>query len=508
VLGGLAAGALVRRDGTGNPPPSGAEDDRRAELERQLQEMRAKLEEERAQLTLGRKRLEFDRLLSRGEAAMARQRFEDAQQAYREALQLFPEDTKALAGLTEAKTSLQAAANTAAREKEERDKRQAEVQRLTGQAKEAMSKKQYADAVRALEGARQLAPGDEAVNKALAEAQAALDKDAAEQKRLAEYKTHMDAARAALEAQRFTEAVREALAAQQAIPADGDAVLLQKEAENRLAALQNFEKRVAAHKDLVDRAAAAMASRHYADAVALYTTAQKLFPDDKNVQKALKAARVARVQAREEYDRLIALADIAARTNRLEEAHRLYKQAAETMPGEPAAERGLQATAGVIDNVRAGRAAYGRFMTQGIDALRAQRFLEASRAFREALRLLPGDPDATAGLRDAERALAQPGRIQVEFAKLMQTGADALRQRQYADAIRAFSDAVQLAPDNADAAAGLHKAKYGQAMSKGQEALLARKIPEAIDAFKKALEEMPGDPAATAALRQARALDK
>jgi tetratricopeptide (TPR) repeat protein len=505
VLGGLTVGALLRnREPAPAPaPPPVPQDNLRAELE-QLQQQHQKLEQERTRLAETLRHLEYDRLMDRAKAALAHERFDEAQQAYKEALERFPQDARALTGLADAKTS----ALAATRDRQEKDKRQAEKQRLLEQASAAMAKKQYAQALRALEGARQLAPGDEAVGKSLAEAQAALDKDAAEQKRLAQYKAHRDAAQAALDAQRYTDAVREALAAQQIIPSDGDAVTLQKTAEARLAAMQDLEKRQAAHKDLVDRAAAAVAARRFSDAIGMLSSAQKLFPDDKATQKALKAARLARSEAREQYDRLIEQADAALQTNRVQLANRLYQQASEVLPGEPAAQRGLQATNAVLDTALTGRAAYARFMTQGIDALRARRFADAARAFREALRILPGDPDAVQGLRDAETGLGPAAGKQNDFDRAMQAGAAALRQRKYADAVRAYGDALKILPDNADAQAGLHKAKYSQAMARGQQALLAPRIQDAIDAFEEALKEMPGDVAATAALRQARALKK
>jgi tetratricopeptide (TPR) repeat protein len=510
TAGGVAIGLGVRgRDAaTPSTPTASADDERVAELKRLLEEERKKLQDLRAHVTLKEKRLDFDRHLGRGEAALEKKRFEEAQQAYRDALKLFPDDAKALAGLAEAKTSLLAAEKTAAREKEEKDKRQADLQRLLAQAKEANAAKQYAQEVRFLDAARQLAPGDETVAKLLAQAQAVLDKDAAEKKRLSDYKTHMEAAQAALDAQRYADAVHEALAALQAVPADGDAVLLQKQAEDRLAALQNHEKRVAAHKELMQKGAAADVARRYSEAVAFYTSAQAIFPDDKATQKALKAARKARSQAKEEYDRLMVLADVARQANRLEEAHRLYKQAEEVMPGDAVAQRGMQATGNVLEDVRAGRAAYVRFMNQGINALNTQRFVDAVSAFQEALRLLPRDPDALKGLRDAQAALALPGRMQAEFGRAMEAGAAALGQRQYADAIKAFGDALKLVPDSAEAQDGLRKAKYKQAMSNGQKALGAKTFQEAIDAFQEALKEMPGDAAATAGLRQARALKK
>src|SRR5262249_22988018 len=149
-----------------------------------------------------KKRLEFDRLMARGDAALAKQPAE-AQEAYQAALRLFPEDVRALTCLAEARAGVLAEEKAAARDKEEREKKQAEIVRLRDVGKEALAMKKYAEAVRALEAARQLAPGDESVAKALGEAQAALEKDTEGKKKLAEYQKHMDAGKVALDAQKF-----------------------------------------------------------------------------------------------------------------------------------------------------------------------------------------------------------------------------------------------------------------------------------------------------------------
>jgi tetratricopeptide (TPR) repeat protein len=478
-----------------------------------LDEERKKLDKERAAFELEKKRHEFDRLMARGEVALAKQQAAAAQEAYQAALRLFPEEEGAVTGLAEARAAILAAEKAAARDKEDREKRQAEVARLRQAGQEALAQKKYAEAVRALEGARLLAPDDEAVTAALAEAQAALDKDTAEKKKLAEYQKHMDAGKAALDAGKFEEAVKEFKTAGEVIPGDGDALISQKVAEGQLAAVKDFEKRVAAHKDLMERGQAALQAKHYSEAVSLLTQAQKLFPQDKPTIKALKAARLSLAQGRQQYGDLMEKADEALQALRFEEAHRLYAKALEVLPDDPAAQRGRQAAADAIQNIAAGRAAYVRFMLQGQEAMQTLRFFDAVRNFREALRLVPGDPSALRGLRDAEIALGPAALLApvvtpplANLAGLLATGKGALDQRKYADAVRAFTEALRIAPDNAQAQAGLHQAKYGQAMADGQAALVAGRAQAAIGFFEAALKEMPGDVAATAGLRQARAL--
>jgi tetratricopeptide (TPR) repeat protein len=489
-------------------PQDDAEPRRVQEENKKLKAQLDQVQEENKKLKAQVDQVQFDQRMAQGDAAMAVKKYEEAQQAYRKALDIFPDDPKAKAALTDAKTSLEAAGSVAARDKEDREKREAEVQRLVKDGKEAASKKQYAAAVRAFEGARLLAPADAEITKALTDAQAALDADAAEKKKLDDYRKHMAAGKAALDAQQFADAVREYAAAQELFPGDPDSADGQKRAENSVAAIKDLEKRKEAHKDLLDRANAALKDRKYDEAVASLAAALKIFPDDKATEKALKAARLARNEAKQQYAGLMEQADAALQLRRFEEAHRLYSQAAEVLPNDPAAQRGMDMAANALNDLRAGQAAYARFITQAGDAMALRRFADAARLYREALRIAPGDVIATRGLRDAQLALGEKVVAVKQFEETLQAGTQALKARQWSDAIDAFQAVLKMAPGNPDAVAGLHKARYGKAMSDGQKALVARRAQDAIDAFQTALKEIPDDPFATAGLNQARALKR
>src|SRR3954447_21075138 len=116
-----------------------------------LEGEKKQLEEERDKLERDRRHLEFTRLLGQGEAALTKKAYEEAERLFGQALQLVPSDGEALKGLVAART----AGTAAARGQEEEAKRQAEVERLLGQGKEALADKQYGAAVRALDSARQ-----------------------------------------------------------------------------------------------------------------------------------------------------------------------------------------------------------------------------------------------------------------------------------------------------------------------------------------------------------------
>jgi tetratricopeptide (TPR) repeat protein len=464
-----------------------------------FEDERRKWEEERDR---EKRKLELDRLLIEGQAALAKKDYSAAEKAFSAALKLSPNDGEAVAGLLSARTGL----DGADRAREGEAKRKAEVKALLEQGRKALADKRYASAVRAFEAARALAPADPDVLEGLGKARDASDADAAEKKKLADYRKHLDAGKAALEAERFTEAIREFLAAQAVLPGDEEAVNGQREAEKRIAALKDREKREAAFTALLDRARKALGDHRFAEAIGDLEAALRLFPDDREAQRALRDARQALKQAKSDYNKLVAQAETAARLGRLEEAQRLYAEAAKLLPDEPAAARGLREVERLVENARTAQAAYQRYMEQALLAMEALRYADAVAAYNEALRLVPGDIDAAEGLRRARRRMERETRGRAEFDRAMRAATNALARRQFTEAERFFNDALRVLPDDPRATRGLRDARYGRFMLEGQRALAARRKQEAIDAFQSALEEKPGDPVAQDGLRRARML--
>lgn len=513
ILGGMAiAGIYFAQTNPPAPPPAvvaskktnARESDKHKGQDDHLAEERRKIDEERCQLEEEKKDLAFARLMRQAEDALTKKQFAEAEKAYREALKLRPDDADAKSGLTAAKTSTLAAEAVQNHDKEERQKREAEIARLLEQGKAAMSKKEFAAAVRAFKIAKDLAPDNADVGKALDDALAAADTDAGEKKKLADYQDHLDAGRTAMTAQRFDEAVREFQAALKVLPDDPTAAINLKTAQNRLAAGADLAKRQEDYADLMQQAQAALKAKRPDQAVPLLKAALKLFPDDKNTRKLLRSAALDADTAQAEYSRLMALGDAAMTRQRFEEANRLYTQAAQALPGDPTAAARVQDAANAATNRRAALLAYQRFMTQAALDLENQRVAAAIRNYQEALRVIPGDANALQGLADARAALATMARQRAAFDALLARGAVALQKLQYAEAIPIYTEILQIAPNDARALRGLAQAKYGLAMVQGRVALQANRQQDAIRSFEQALLVVPGDPTAMALLTQAR----
>jgi tetratricopeptide (TPR) repeat protein len=480
------------------------QDHQRAQEQQRLEEEKRQLEEKRSQLEREKRRFDFERLMAQGDGALKEKRYQDAEKAFGDALKLFPDDGAALKGMVTARSALLALSEQGV----EKEKRQAEYQRLMAQGKEAMEGKQYAAAVQAYERALQLVLGDETAEKALAAARAALAADDNDKARLAEYRTHLEAGKTALVAQRYADAVREFIAAQRLIPGDPEAVQGQKQAENQLDALMDREKRQKAFGELAERAQKALRERRWDDAIDSLKAALQLFPADARVQQALREAEQARTQARAEYARLMGLGDQAMQLGRYEEAYRQYTEALKVLPGDTVAQAAQARAQRASQDTAVAQTAYARYLSQGQLAMQANRWADAIIAFQEALRLVPNDVTAAGLLRDARTAALQQTTVQATFPRLLQAGQTALSQGQFADAIRSLTSAQQLAPTNAQLIQALQQARYGQAMADGRKALQQKRYSDAVTAFEAALVQLPGDTAATNGLERAKRLAK
>jgi tetratricopeptide (TPR) repeat protein len=104
----------------------------------------------------------------------------------------------------------------------------------------------------------------------------------------------------------------------------------------------------------------------------------------------------------------------------------------------------------------------------------------------------PPKPQPKAQSPQPARSAAQEG-----YAKEMQAGAALDKQRKYVEAIAAYKEALRLVPGDGKASAALH-------MATGQKALGDKHFTEAASEFEQVLKLVPKDPAATQGLQQAK----
>lgn len=456
----------------------------------------------RAELDRERKGLDAARLTLKGDAALAKGQFADAITAFESALKLSPDSPDAASGLASARAGADAARKSA----DAQEKRQQSVAALVADAKKASADKKHADAVRALESARQLDPANTDVLAALTAARAARDADQADKKAAADFRAHVDAGQVAMRAERYADALREYLAAVRLMPDDLEAQAGQKQAESKLAVAADQKKKQAAFDDLLTRGQAAVKATRYGDAIPSLEAALRLVPDDKAATRELRDARAALKRARTANAKLLAQADEAVKLGRTAEARKLLDQAVANWAEDAKAKAALAGLGKAGDTAETAREAFVRLNQQAALAMTGLRYADAVGYYNDALRLYPNDAEVLLALRRARAALAAEAQAIRESDRLVRRGSLELGRKAFAEAEKTFRQALRQAPDNAQAIAGLSEARFGKAMAEGTAAFRARKKAEAVRAFEAALAEKPNDATAANALRQARAL--
>ena len=467
------------------------------------------LEARQRQIDLGVKKLDYARLLAQGEEALRKGNHDEAIEAFSKAVDLLPGEGEAVKGLATAHAAIAAAKKGT----EEDGKRQWEIDRLVEEAKKATADKQLAQAVRLLESALAIGPTNRVVLDALAAAQLALDADQTQKAALADYRKLMDAAKASLIAERYTDAVRDFQAALRLMPDDLEAQQGVKQAEAKLAGLADQQKRQAAFDALLDRARNSHGAKRFNDAIAALESALRLMPGDREATRLLRGSQDALKLAKSKNAKLLVLAEDALRLGRYEEAQTRADEAVKNWAEDARAEKLLRKAQQLATNLRANLVAFRRYMDAGALATAALRYADAVVAYTEALRLDPTNAEVMRLLRNANVALAAANRAvvrnleaQAEYDRLMKVGSAALKRNAYADASRAYRDALKLVPDDADASAGLSKARYGRAMIDGSQALRLKRRADAVRFFEAALAEVPDDFQAKSGLQKAKML--
>jgi tetratricopeptide (TPR) repeat protein len=434
--------------------------------------------------------------------ALAKDQFEEAEQAFEAALKIAPDNAEAVEGLVSAKSG-QAVAKKAG---EDEGKKKKSVDKLLTEGKKAAAEKKYAAAVLALESARQLDPANTDVLTALNGAKTALEEDQAQKKALAEFRKHIDAGKAAMKAERFDDAVKEYMAAVRLMPDDLEAQQGQKQAENKIAALADKQKRQDAFDALLKRGQDALAETRFKDAVLSLEAAARIIPDDKEAARALRKAKASLKEVRSSNPELLARAGQLLAAGRIEGAKKLADEAAAAWAEDEQAKKVQRSIEQATDNVKTRQAAFARYNEQAATALDALRYADAVTAYNQALRLYPDDATVLLRLNRVKKLLERETLARRDADKLIRLGTLALGRRAYGEAEKYFAQAVRKQPLDETAAAGLSQARYGRYMSEGQAAYRAGRKALAVQAFEAALAEKPGDPTAANMVRQARAM--
>jgi tetratricopeptide (TPR) repeat protein len=430
-----------------------ADADARAALEEAQKARDATRADVRAQAEAQKKAEAYQKWLGEGRVALAAKQHDTAINAFREAQKVLPGDQSSAAFLREAEQGKRQAAAAVVAEAHRRDdeqKRAGDVQKALSTGRTALAAHNLEAAARSFEAATKLAPQDPEVQRAQQELQRAQEVARAEndarQKRNEAYHLQMKAGRDAVSAHRYDDAVRAFAEASRLLPEDRTAQDLLQQSQ----ALQ----------------ARAKVQPPGTPVPATHPAAVQANPVDAEAERK----RREEAQRQQRVGDLLAAGRLALTAHKLDAADKAFAEASKLAPQDPAVVKAQQdlaqaRAAGAADAEKARRqAAYQETLRTGRAALAAKQYDEAVRAFTEAGRQQPGDPEAAALLKEAEKGrvetrMAAEAAVQrqqeeqrrhVEYNRLMAQGQSALAAKHYDEAVKAFTEASRLEPGNAE----------------------------------------------------------
>lgn len=441
---------------------------------------------------------EYIRLMIEAGVASAGKNHEEAMNAYAAALKLYPKDAEASKKFEETKTAWDALVKA----KQADEKTKQDLDALVAKAQESLEKKQYAAATDLFKLALERSPSDERALKGFAAARESLAKNQDETKKLNDVQALLDSGKALLKQGRYADAIRDFAAAQRLDPANPLPGQFQKDAEKALDNLKTDQEKKAEFQKLLDQGNAAAKGQRYDDAEQAYRQALKLFPNDKIASNGLDDARRLAKLARSEFDSIMVRGNLAMRDGRFRDAADAYRDALRVIPGSEIATKAARDADRLAENL----SIYMQAMNRATTAMSLKRWLDAARAYQDALRANPGDAAAAQGLLDAQQSLDAEAVQRREFDKHWNAGLQYVKTLRYADAADEFQQAIRAFPTHPQADVVARNRRYADAMGKGVSAMQGTRYSEAVRHFQTALSEIPGDFAAQNRLQQARTL--
>jgi len=488
----------------------------------------------------------YTKLLKQAQQDLVDKKYDQSIAQYQEAGKLFRTDA-VISGLRQAEQLRQhelAVKQAEGNQKQEQEKRQAQVQKLLADSQTALTAGNLDAAEKSITEAGKLAPGNVDVLTARNKVQQARqDYSARNRKKLDDYQALLQRGKSELLAQKYNEALASFQAASQLLPEDAAAKNLitqtrkaQTDAATATALKQEEEQKAVKVRQLVAGAQQALGTKDFAGAGRLLDEARKLLPRDPVIASAqvdldkarkLAAADPAKTKkVQEDYELAFGAGQDAMKKRNYQGAVNAYTEALRILPGDlkateqlAAARKLLAASTPTTPTPTPTDTAFKQHLTQAQAAQTGKRYQEAITHYTEALKLMPGDATATRGLADARKALAEgqtSSKLEADQAAAVKAGRAALLARKYDDAIKDFTEALRLKPDDkavqtllkeaqtgkageAAQAQAAKKQQYNQQMTQGQAAMTAKRYAEAVNHFSDALKLIPGDPAATQA---------
>jgi len=273
-----------------------------------------------------------------------------------------------------------------------------------------------------------------------------------------------------------------------------------KEIESLLAEQQAKEEK---YQEKIQAADAAMTEKNYEAAKKNYQAAAEIKP--KESYPSEKISEIERILAElalkeEQYKEAINKGDQALGNDDYDKAKKAFEEALALKADEQYPKDKLAEIEKIVLKNQQLKADYQKAIQDGDDAFAAKDYDKAVEFYQEALTLKADEPYPKDQLAEVEKAIAAQKELEQKYAAAIQKGDDAFKNKALEEAQQAYTDAIELKPNETYPAEQLTKVEaelaaakkleedYQNAIQEGDDALASLNYGQAKIAYEKALD--------------------
>ena len=307
-------------------------------------------------------------------------------------------------------------------------------------------------------------------------------------------------------------------------PNDQVAVARLANAEKQLALLGEKSKIDAEFNRLITAGDVNVNQSKYADAISRFKEALNIKPGDSiamaritDAEKLLANESTEKAKKEAEFNRLITLGDDKVNQSKYAEAIAHFKEALTIKPADSIALARIARAEKLLANQNNEKSKieteFNRIVALGDENVKGLKYADAIKNFQEALVLKPSDSVALSKLAAAQQLLAKADserlKKELEFNRLIASGNENVNKVKYEEAIRNYTDALNIKPEDEAAKVKLAAAErllanllasnakteeeFNRMVLKGDDNVTVKNYTEAINNYKSALAIKPNN---------------
>ena len=399
------------------------------------------------------KRKQYEDFMATADAAFDTEDYEKAKSNYEEALKVIPEEQRPKDRIAEIEKILK----DRAAEQAEKEKLEADYQRLMDEGKEKINQRQWPEAKSSYEEALNLKPNDPDALAQIDVINKAMEKEAAEEKLNEEYTAALNAANELFDQKKYAEAKSKY---NQALGIKGD----EQEPKDKIAEIDRIladaEKAAeneTKYKEFISQGDAAKDRKEYTAAIDQYRKALDVKPGDSDAQAKIDAVNELiekeqeAAEAQEKFDAFVASAEQAFNASDLDNAKLNYNKALEIKDDPVIRERVKEIEELIAKNQNEAetQAKYDAAIKEADGFYDANDYEKAVASYEKALNIKEDKYplERIAELKEKIADQKEAAEKEEQFNSLVAEGDAAFAAEDFSKALSSYKEAIKVKPD-------------------------------------------------------------